>query len=55
MKEMPKREEVQQVRTDLFGSMQQFTEDNNIFKEEHKKQTEILSRYDEVITLKCSM
>ena len=29
MDEMPKRTEVQQVRTDLFGSMLQFTEDNN--------------------------
>ena len=26
--EMPKRTEVQQVRKDLFGSLQQFTEDN---------------------------
>ena len=48
--EMPTRAEVTSVRTDLFDSMQQFTEDNATFKREFEKQNEIIARYDEVIS-----
>ena len=53
--EMPTRKEVKQVRLDLFGSMDRFSNYNEEFKVEFLKQSEMIARYDEVMCQKCSV
>ena len=46
---MPTKQEVKQVRVDLFDKIEQFSNQSAKFKKEFHKYTKMIARYDEVL------
>ena len=54
MKTLPKEEEVTALRTYLKASIESFTEDNAVFKDEFEDHLAIIRRFDEVLLEKAN-